>query len=144
MRIDDRAAAEVMLFAAKAGLRVAQLEAQEKATPNTAQTSNARLHLARKLKGARHLAASWMRIADLVEAEHVAQDTTERDTAAMTSTPERTVAWTNADGSPDTGVLCNTGTCRSFYGGVSKWMPLRSEDLPEGGICVRCGTDVLA
>jgi len=123
---------------------VAELEAQEKATPNTTQTNNARLHLARKLKGARTLAASWAHVVGLIETEHAAGDTTERGAAVTASAPERTVAWTNADGSPDTGIVCNTGLCRSFYDGVSKWMPLRSEDLPDGGICVRCGTDVLA
>jgi hypothetical protein len=76
MRIDDRVIAQVALFAAKAVVKVAELEAQEKATPNTTQTSNARLHLARKLKGARTLATSWMHVVGMVEA---AQDTTERD-----------------------------------------------------------------
>jgi len=79
MRIDDRVTTQAALFAAKAAVKVAELEAQEKATPNTTQTSHTRLHLARKLKGARTLASSWAHVVGMVEDENVAQDTTERD-----------------------------------------------------------------
>lgn len=76
MRIDDRVKAQLAVFMAKSWQKVAELEAQEKATPNTTQTSHTRLHLARKLKGARTLANSWAHVIELTDVD---EDTTERD-----------------------------------------------------------------
>jgi len=75
MRIDDRVATEVAVYAAKAAHRLAVLEQLEKETPALSGTSNRRLHLARKLKGARSLAHSWARVAELIGQ----QDETEPD-----------------------------------------------------------------
>lgn len=69
MRIDDRVATEVAVYAAKAAHRLAVLEALEGETPALSGTSHRRLHLARKLKGARSLAQSWARVAEMVAAE---------------------------------------------------------------------------
>jgi hypothetical protein len=140
MRIDDRVSAQVALFAAKAMVKVAELEAQEKATPNTTQTSNTRLHIARKLKGARTLAASWMRVTDLME-----QDGQESDAVAQRlraadefPAPDRTVAWAILHEGKRSALWCNRNShCRGWAteeraARQPNMIALRSEDLPEG------------
>lgn len=146
MAIDDRVAATVALHLAQASLRLANLEAAEKQMPALSGTSNRRLVLARRLTNARALVDGWAAAVALVELERQAQaDTTDRPDLSHQSgapvVPERTAAW-----EANTGVLvCNTSRqCRSVYASNLDWFPRTAPDLPEGGVCARCGTDVLA
>lgn len=147
--MDDRVTAHVFLELAKANDRLARLEALEKEVPVLSGTSNARLRLSRRITNARKLAQSWASVYSMTEIAESNDKVLAQERAGLEKEfpPERSVAWRH-DATPDGPdlLVCNRnhGLCKWGYESLAGWVPLKALDLPEGGICDQCGTDVLA
>lgn len=144
--MDSRVPATIALHLAKAELKVAELERLEQSTPNLRSNSNQRIVIARKLKAARELAHSWLVVVSLVAADQFAE---EEEQAGLDkefkAAPERIVAQSAYMEDQANLVYCNRAVCYSMRpDGRTRLVPLTSADLPDGGICSHCGTDVLA
>ena len=157
--MDNRVTAHIELELAKANDRLAKLEALEKEVPVLSGTSSARLQLSRKITNARSLYDSWVMASNeiasaLDRADRLAEaDTTDRErehakdcTECGTDVPERIVGWVRYLKSSKDQVVCHRARCKNAYPTVTaaKWTALQAIDLPEGGVCDQCGTDVLA
>lgn len=146
--MDVRVPAAILVMSAKASDAVAKLERLQAETPNLRGNSDQRIRIGRRLKVARELAESWQTVLALVSAERFAESE-ERRAAEMVcelKAPERVVAQiAEVEGGPNL-LYCNRAVC--YHGmrpsGRTRLVPLTSDDLPDGGICDRCGTDVLA
>lgn len=140
--MDARVSATVKLHLAKAELAVASLERLEAETPSLRGNSDQRIRIGRRLRVARALSDSWSHVLDLIDWDHTGagQDTIKESSPA----PDRIVAQAVyvADG-PDR-FYCNRDVCYSMAHRYELLTPLAAYDLPEGGVCSHCGTDVLA
>lgn len=143
--IDSRVLACMNLHLAQAAYKLTELEALEKQTPNTTSTSNTRLTLARRLRSARDLRNGWERALIAVGAYLQDDEDSIGLETELKAAPERIVAQSAYVEDQDNLVYCNRAVC---YGmrpdGRTRLVPLTSADLPDGAICVQCGTDVLA
>lgn len=143
--MDARVPTTIAVHLAKAELKVAELERLEQSTPNLRSNSNQRIVIARKLKAARELAQSWLVVVSLVGQS---EDAAEEEQAALDkefkAAPERVVAQSLYRVDAPNILYCNRRLCYSMARKDEPLVPLASDDLPDGGICSHCGTDVLA
>ncbi len=143
--IEDVVRAEIQLRAARSSLALADLEERQRQTIMTTSNSNVRLSLGRKIRRATAISDSWQLVIALMDAEDLASEVAV--IGELVAPPERTVAWqVSADGD----LWCNRNSqCRE---GATEGRPIAAEnltrlttaDLPDGGVCAVCGTDVLA
>lgn len=136
--MDSRVPATIALHLAKADLKVAELERLEQSTPSLRSNSNQRIVIARKLKAARELAHSWSRVLGLVAGEKIV------DVTEIRNAPGRIVAQSAYVADGPNWIYCNRAVCYQIAPGAGALTPLTSDDLPDGGVCRHCGTDVLA
>lgn len=139
---------EIRLCAARAALALANLEERQLQTVVTLSNANVRLALGRKIRRARAVCGSWDRIIALMDAEDRASGVATigelRETPA--APPGRTVGWVSYVPDGPNPLICNRRDpdCRNGITAGTDWIPLTSADLPDGGTCTVCGTDVLA
>lgn len=135
--MDARVPATIALHLAKADLKVAELERLQAETPNLRGNSDQRIRIGRRLKVARDLANSWSRVLGLVAGEKTDQMVCEL------KAPERVVAQSAYVPDGPNHLYCNRSVCYWFAGTGASLTPLTADDLPDGGVCRNCGTDVL-
>lgn len=141
--MDARVPATIALHLAKAELKVAELERLEQSTPNLRSNSNQRIVIARRLRAARDLRNGWERV--LIAVGAYLQD--DEDSIGLErefkAAPERVVAQSAYVPDGPNHLYCNRSVCYRFAGAGASLTPLTADDLPDGGVCRHCGTDVL-
>lgn len=143
--MDSRVPATIALHLAKADLKVAELERLEQSTPNLRGNSDQRIRIGRRLRVARELAQSWLAVVAMVAADQFAEQEEQAGLdKEFKAAPERVVAQVlYRVGAPNI-LYCNRPLCYSTARKGEPLVPLAPDDMPDGGICDVCGTDVLA
>lgn len=140
--MDSRVIAQVAVHAALATQQVAKLEAVEKTVPLLSGTSGSRLRLSRQIKEARALATSWETVLNMIAVE----DEFERrdamlDARAAGDTLPAPAAWTRYVANGPNDWVCNRASCKDeFQVSSPGWAQLAAGDVPNGVVCLLCGT----
>jgi len=130
---------------ATAAVAVAKLEAQLRTTSIQTGTSWARVNLSKRLTEATWQRDSWADVIRMVEiSTDVDPDAPVEFVPAEESALDRMVARSAYVEGGANILICNRRSCELHFMKEIRFTPVTSEDLPDGGICSVCGTDVLA
>jgi hypothetical protein len=142
--VRDQVLAVVGLELARAERKAADALVKAESTVNHAGNWAARAQRERTHRVAQYAAEIWADVHGMVM-ERLSDGMQADSGSAEQPAPERTVAW-SIELKGHHALVCNRNSeCRRWYTDVpSTPVPLTSADLPHGGLCEVCGTDVLA
>jgi hypothetical protein len=144
--VRDQVLAVIGLELARAERKAAEAFVKVENTVNHANNWSTRAQRERTHRMAKHTAEMWNDVY-AVAAERLSDGMQTESESAEQPAPERTVAWLGYVVDGPNLLVCNRRvSCKSGYDNDrnTKWIPLKSADLPDGGVCQRCVTDVLA
>lgn len=147
-RIHPLVLATIGKLTADAQLRLETLRSKENTTPATTRSSNDALRLAKMIREQQAIVTAWTQVDTLAMAQGFEPEPAPEFAAA--DAPERTVGWISdrfkGGGEAQVRLVCNGASayvCRSEYPSRD-WHPVTADQLPDGGFCDHCNTDVLA
>ena len=131
---------------ATAAVAVAKLEAQLRTAPIQTGATWTRANVSKKLSEATWQRDSWADVISMIELKtDVDPDAPVDFVPAEESAPGRIVARMAYVEDGPNHLICNRNRgCQQHFPTGTDFVAVASEDLPEGGICQVCGTDVLA